>query len=335
MKSILIIGTGSIGERHLRCFQATGRCTVVACEANESLRERMRTTYGCVVYASLEEALDGGAYDAAVVCTPAHTHIPISLQCVQAGLDVLIEKPLSVSLDGLEELAAAVASHQSVVRVAYVHRSISAILAAREALLGGVTGEVRHVVMVAGQNFPRARPAYASTYYTNRAHGGGCIQDALTHTMHAVEWLVAPIERVYCDASHEVLAGVEVEDTVNLTARLRGGAAASFAMNQFQAPDEVTFTFHGPKGSVRAELHNQRVGAMALGEKEWTWTAMPVEERDVMFVRQAEAFLDAMDGQPDNLSTLSEGIQTLRVNLAALESADTRREVLINSPVYA
>ncbi len=253
-------------------------------------------------------------------------------------MSVLIEKPLSVSPDGIDELEAEIAERGAVVRVAYVHRSIAPVMAAREALRKGVIGDVRHVVMVGGQNFPKARPAYASTYYANRSHGGGCIQDALTHTMHAVEWLVGPIERVYCDASHEVLAAVKVEDTVNLTARLRGGVSAVFAMNQFQAPDELSLTFHGILGSVRAELHNQRVGTMLLGDAEWIWTDLPAEERDMMFIRQANAFLDAVEGKDDRLSTLSEAMQTLMVNLAALESADTRREVVVNSKpdsVYA
>ena len=281
------------------------------------------------MFASLDEALAVRTWDVIVVCTPAHTHIPIARRCLESGAHVLIEKPLSVSLDGIEELSKLAEERHRSVRIAYVHRSIPVVVAAREAVLSGKIGEVRHVVVKAGQNFPAARPAYASTYYAKRASGGGCVQDALTHALHAVEWIAGPIERVFCDASHQALATPEVEDTVNLVARLRGDVPAAFTINQFQAPNEVTFSFSGLLGSVRAELHNQRYGVMLLGESDWTWIEMPPEERDAMFIRQAEAFLDSTEGKPDYLSTLADGLQTLKVNLAALESSDTRKEILI------
>lgn len=329
MTSVLVIGTGSIGERHLRCFQTTGRATVAACEPNATLREKITSQYACPGFASLEEALAAQRWDAAVICTPAHTHIPIARTCVAAGMHVLIEKPLAVSLDGITELAAAAAARQAIVRVAYVHRSITAIVKTREIIQSGQLGAVRHVVMTAGQDFPLCRPAYASTYFAQRSSGGGCIQDAITHCLHAVEWLVAPIESVFCDASHQALATPEVEDTVNLIARLRGGIPACFVQNQFQTPTEVTFSFYGLDGSVRAELHNQRIGLCPRGETTWTWTDLPKEERDAMFIRQAEGFLDALTGKPDSLSTLEDGLQTLKVNLAALQSSDTRSEVIL------
>jgi predicted dehydrogenase len=322
MTSLLIIGTGSIGERHLRCFQSTGRCRVSACEPNDELRKTISERYGCETYSSLEDAFIAGPWDAAVICTPAHTHIPMARTCVAAGISVLIEKPLAVSLEGVEDLAAEATARQVAVRVAYVHRSIPTIMATREIAQSGRLGAVRHVTAISGQNFPTFRPAYASTYYAHRATGGGTIQDALTHIVHAVEWIVAPIESVFCDASHQALATREVEDTVNLIARLEGGIPASFVQNQFQAPNETTITLHGVQGSLRAEVHRQRVGLFLVGESDWTWTSLPAEDRDAMFVRQAEAFLNACAGQPDSLSTLAEASQTLKVNLAALKSSD-------------
>lgn len=329
MKSILIIGIGSIGERHLRCFKATARCEVSGCEPNESLRLKMGERYGCPVYASVEEAMGAGTWDGAVICTPAHTHIPIAMHLLDQGMHLLIEKPLSTTLAGIDDLIQKATERKAIVRVAYVFRSIPVIAAIREALQTPGLEDIRHIVVTSGQNFAKARPAYASTYFARRETGGGCIQDALTHQVHAVEWVVGPIERVYCDASHEVLAGVEVEDTVNLTARLHGGIAAVFAINQFQAPNDLVLSFHAAGGSVRVEFYQNRLGLLLAGDSDWAWREFPLEERDAMFVRQANSFLDALDGQADNLSTLEASLQTLRVNLAALQSSTLRQEVIL------
>ena len=323
-KRILIIGTGSIGERHLRCFQTTGKAEVAACEPNAELGRSIAARYGCAWFPSLEDAWASGSFDAAVLCTPAPTHIPLATTCLRRGLHVLIEKPLAVSLEGAEELVHLARESGKVVRVAYVYRAIPALAKLRELLTTGGIGAPRHITVVSGQHFPTFRPGYRTIYYANRAAGGGAIQDALTHQLNAVEWLAGPIESLFADAAHQVIEGVEVEDTVNRTARLRGGVLASFSLNQFQAPNETTFTIHGEHGSVRAELHNRRAGLFRHGESDWTWYALPPGDRDQPFILQAEAFLRAIDGEAGPLATLEEGIQTLRANIAALRSAETR-----------
>ena len=329
MISILIIGTGSIGERHLRCFQSLPHCRVAGCEPNESLRARIKETYGCEIYASLEEAFAGQAWTAVVICTPAHTHIPIARQCAERGIHQLIEKPLATSVEGLAQLSNEIKERQLIVRVAYVHRSISAVMRMKEILQSGAVGEIKHVVAAAGQHFPAFRPAYASTYFARRETGGGVIQDAITHVVHAVEWLVGPFVSVFCDATHQALAGIEVEDTANLTGRLRGNIPVSLVQNQFQAPNELTITLHGLKGSVRAEFQHQRVGLWLQGGSDWQWEMLPQEERDAMYIRQASSFLDALEGKPDDLATLEDGWQTLKVNLAAMQSTDQRKEITL------
>ncbi|MCA9419079.1 MAG: Gfo/Idh/MocA family oxidoreductase, partial [Candidatus Omnitrophica bacterium] len=80
MKKLLIIGTGSIGERHTRCFLATGRVQVSICEPNDTLRERIARDYTVeAAFPDLDSALEKD-WDAALVATPAHTHIPIAQQ---------------------------------------------------------------------------------------------------------------------------------------------------------------------------------------------------------------------------------------------------------------
>ena len=79
MHRVLIVGTGSIGERHTRCFLATGRTEVGICElSNETCRAVAGRYDLCGAWDQLEAAL-AQSWDAVVVATPAHTHIPIAL----------------------------------------------------------------------------------------------------------------------------------------------------------------------------------------------------------------------------------------------------------------
>lgn len=315
----LVIGCGSIGERHVRTFLATGRTGVIACDNRPAIRTDLATRYGIATASDWAEALQDPAVTHVVIATPAPSHVSIATHCLEAGRHVLVEKPLSLDLGGIDRLCAARDRAQRFAAVAYVLHFLPALHAARAFLHAGAFGPIRHVTVNTGQHFPTFRPAYRTIYYRDHAQGGGAIQDALTHMANAVEWIVGPATRVYCDAAHQVLDGVEVEDTVNISAR-HGGVLASYALNQFQAPNETRWDFHAEGGSVRVESHTQRWGTLARGAAEWMWRAAPVAERDQLFVAQAHAFLDGSEGRPTSLCSLEEGTQTLRFNLAALRS---------------
>ncbi|NIA07845.1 MAG: Gfo/Idh/MocA family oxidoreductase [Actinobacteria bacterium] len=322
MHRLLVIGTGSIGERHIRCFLGTSRATVGICEINDRLREEIAVKYNiCGAFSALEDALKTN-WDAAIVATPAHTHIPISLKLANAGVNLLIEKPLSTSNEGIAELAKVITAKKLVTAVAYIYRAHPVLSAMKLALDSGRFGKPLQLVAVCGQSFPFYRAAYRDTYYADRRRGGGAIQDALTHILNAGEWLVGPINRLCCDAMHKTLPGVEVEDTVHLICR-HGEVMGNYSLNQYQAPNEVTITVVCEKGTLRFELHRNHWRWMTEPSSNWHDEAMAPMERDDWFILQENAFLDALKGKAEPLCTFEQAQQTLKVQLAAMECLGT------------
>jgi predicted dehydrogenase len=151
----------------------------------------------------LDSAL-AAAPEATVVCTPAHLHVEIATRLAAEGIHLLIEKPLSVALDGVEQLKQFVAQKKLVAAVAYVSRAHPVLTEMRKALASGRFGRPLQTVAVSGQHFPFYRPAYREIYYNDRATGGGAIQDALTHVVNAVEWLIGPMTEVTADAAQSM-----------------------------------------------------------------------------------------------------------------------------------
>jgi len=298
------------------------------CDTNPKLLTQVAERYSVPSYPGLREALQAQRFDGIVICTPAQTHLAIARLGLEHGAALLIEKPLAVSLDEVEETRAAIAKAGRFVALAYVYHYFPWFAAMREAVLNGVIGKPLHASLVTGQHFPTYRPAYREIYYNRRETGGGAIQDALTHMANALEWTLGPATRIFCDAAHQSLEGVTVEDTVNLAVR-HGEVMVSYALNQFQAVPEMLLEIHGELGSVRLENHAQRWGLWKRGETAWTWHAFPPGDRDTPFTAQAHGFLDGMEGKPNLLCTFEEGVQTLRFNLAALQSADTAQLVTL------
>ncbi|MDA1165971.1 MAG: Gfo/Idh/MocA family oxidoreductase, partial [Planctomycetota bacterium] len=306
-----------------RCFLNTGKAEVSLCETRPDVRERLAENYGLSsVFSSFDSAI-AEKFDGAVICTPAHLHVLMATQLAEHGTGVLIEKPLSVSLHGVDHLTQLVLSKQIPVSIAYVTRHHPALQGLKQALDAGRFGVPLQVVYTGGQHFPFYRPAYRDTYYGRHATGGGAIQDALTHMMNATEWLVGPVTRLAADAEHCVLEGVDVEDTVHVMTR-HGSVLGSFSLNQHQPANESTLTVVCERGVVRFESHNARWLSCVKPDSEWQVEEQFTLERDDLFVRQADAFLDQLDGTSAAACSLADGLQTLRVNLAALEAVDTQ-----------
>jgi predicted dehydrogenase len=103
---------------------------------------------------------------------------------------------------------------------------------------------------------------------------------------------------------------------------VRGSALASYSLNQHQAPNEMTLTVIGERGTARCEFHEHRWRWLVEPGRAWHDEPIPPLERDALFISQANAFLDAVEGRAAPPCTLEEGLQTLRVNLAALSSVE-------------
>lgn len=320
---ILVIGVGSIGERHVRCYLATGRAEIGICEINSVLRATISERYGIAEVFNDPEVALAQPWDAVLIATPAHTHIPIAIQAATAGLHLILEKPLSTSLEGIEELRRIVEEKKLYNAVSYNYRAHPGVVSMKRALDSGRFGAPIQLYSVMGQNFPTYRPAYRTIYFADRAKGGGAIQDAITHTFNLAEWLVGPITRICVDADHQALDGVTVEDTVHAMAR-HGKVMASYALNMYQQPNDSHLTIVCEKGTVRFSLHEKRWRYMLDVDGEWVDEYHEMPERDTWYIHNANAILDGLEGKAPAPCTLDEGLQTLRVNLAALRSMETQ-----------
>lgn len=320
---ILVLGVGSIGERHLRCFQTTGRCEVAFYEPNEDRRNEIAAKYGVVGYDSWESALEKEDFSAAIIASPAPYHIPTAQALAERGINLLIEKPLSLNTDGISELVETIEKNNVRVTVGYVYRALPALQNMRSAVLSGRFGKLVQIQVQTGQHFPFYRPTYRDIYYADPEQGGGLIQDMLPHSLNAVEWIAGPATRLVVDAEHRVLEGVPVEDTLNLIAR-HGEVMSSFTVNQHQPVSEFVMTVVCENGAARWELSGQRWLSASENGGEWTEEESFVHERDDYYILQANAFLDLLEGKAKPLCSLADGIDTLHSTIAILKSRETR-----------
>ena len=321
MHDILVIGAGSIGERHIRCFLKTGRARVSVCEIDRALLDRIENDYDLSqACEDLGDALLSNPR-AVVIAAPAHLHIPMAIRAAEAGCHLLIEKPLSTDISGVEDLKRRVIEQRLVAQVGYTFRHHPLVAKVKDQIDQGRWGLPLQLTIVSGQHFPTYRPAYRDIYYARHETGGGAIQDALTHFLDTAQWWLGSIDRLTGDMEHLSLKGVEVEDTVNVLAR-HGNIMASYNFNQHQYPNESIFTLVCEKGTLRLELCANRLRIMDRPDGEWEDEISNAFKRDDIFVNQANSFLDAIEGQPSISCTIDEAKHTIGCQMALLEEAN-------------
>lgn len=335
MHRILIVGGGSIGERHLRCFLKTGRVEASLCDNRPERLKQMAATYPVQSTYTDFEKIDLSKFDVVVICVPANLHVPWSLRAVEAGAHVFIEKPLSISVAGIDELQAAVERKGVVAGVAHVRRALLTSQIAKQESDSGRIGDVLNVFWMVGYDHRVARPDYKNTYWTSRATGGGAVLDLSSHMSNLVQWFLGPVKTVTAVYDHLQMEGTPCEDTLSYVMRFRNSPAiATMHCVAWQAHRCDMMTLTGVKGSIVCDVWEGKVGVVDRADH-WTWKENLKPKPDAKgqvddpFIFQAENFLNAVEGKEKVLCTLAEGRHTIEICEATYESGQRHCEVKI------
>lgn len=207
---ILIIGAGSIGRRHAQNCVALGAKVSIYDVVQSSLSALCKEK-GYTLVADLNNAMKTGSYDAALVCTPNHLHVPVAIEVVDSGLDVFIEKPLSHTLDGVEELIEKIKLNNVIAMGGFNLRFEPGLQYLKRIIN---RRDIAFAQIESGSHMPTWRPEvdYRKTYSANKSMGGGIILDDI-HELDYACWLFGYPDVVTCSSGKFSNFEIDVEDT--------------------------------------------------------------------------------------------------------------------------
>lgn len=211
---LLVIGAGSIGRRHARNLKNLG-ATIFLYDVNSELLYTTCKMEGYTPCTNYESFINERRPDAALVCTPNHLHIPIASQLVQYGIDIFIEKPLSNTLDGVQDLILAVGEKQCIAMVGFMLRFEPGLKLLKKRI------QVENVAFAQiefGSHMPlwRKDVDYRTVYSANRAMGGGTILDD-AHELDYACWLFGYPKKIVSSFGKFSSFDIDVEDTAMIT----------------------------------------------------------------------------------------------------------------------
>ena len=223
MQRVLIVGYGSIGQRHLRIV----RESLPQSDVRVLRREPGATAEGADgCFSSLDEALTF-APQVAIIASPAPFHVSVALALARQRCHLLIEKPLSDAQEGVTELLAAASECGIILQVAYNLRFSPSLRYFRQSVQSGRIGQILSIRCETGQHLEMWRPGtdYRSGVSACRELGGGVLLE-LSHELDYLRWIFGDIDWVGAWMGHKSGLEINVEDTAHLLLGMRNSSVA-------------------------------------------------------------------------------------------------------------
>jgi len=247
------LGTGGRCTYLLGLAAKAGAEIVAACDVYEPRRAAIKQKLAphAAEYVDYRQALERKDIDAVVIGSPDHWHVPMTIDAVQAGKDVYVEKPVSHTIEEGEQLEKAMAASRQVVQVGYQQRSWEHFKAAREVVASGKLGKITLILASWYQEFYSGRNSLAridSEKLDWKRFLGSAPQqpfDALRYTRWRWFWdfgggHLTDLYSHYCDVIHWY-----IEQDRPQTAQATGSREA---IPQFECPDTISAAYQYPGG---------------------------------------------------------------------------------------
>jgi predicted dehydrogenase len=340
---IAVAGAGYIGQAHIAVTQASPRCTLAAIVDPSPAAAGVAARAGVPLYPSIEALLAHDQPDGLVLATPNALHVPQALQCVEAGLPILLEKPIATTVAEGTRLLQAVERSGARVLVGH-HRAHSPIMAKAQQVVA--SGRLGRLVGVMGSATFYKPERYFADGPWRREPGGGPILLNMIHEVHNLRMLCGEIVAVQAFASNAT-RGFAVEDTVAINLRFANGVLGSFLLSDTAAcarsweqtsqenqaypsyDDEDCYVLTGTNGSL--SIPTMRLKTYPGPEDRSWWKPFEVGTvglvRDDPLAHQIEHFGAVVRGEAAPLVSARDGLQNLRVTEAIAQAAATGRVV--------
>ena len=123
MKNILIIGAGGIGRRHIKGYLETKRAIISIVEPDKNKIQKIQNDFDIIKSFTSIDNVNLSDFDLAIICSPANMHVDAMKICAQNKLSFMVEKPLSTSMEGVDEIIQLVKKKNLFARVGYTRRN--------------------------------------------------------------------------------------------------------------------------------------------------------------------------------------------------------------------
>jgi predicted dehydrogenase len=261
-----IVGLGVVGGRHVNTFRSARSrdfALTAAVESDPRLADRWRGELDVPVFAELDELIDSGLSDAVLLAVPHCWHPPLAIRAARAGLHVLSEKPLAVTVGPARAMIAECRKRKVALGAMLQDRTLPVYAKMKQMIDAGRLGKVHRISQMCTRWY-RTQAYYDSGAWrgTWDGEGGGILINQACHALDIFQWLGGMPDAVMCSLTTRIHK-IEVENTAEAIFHYADGAMGHFYVSTAQEPVLDRIEIFGDKGTLVAEKGKLRFAKLA------------------------------------------------------------------------
>jgi predicted dehydrogenase len=327
MIGVAVVGVGSMGKNHTRVYREMENVQLLAVvDENPQVADAVGRLYHVPAYHNFREMVENEHPQAVSVTVPTQRHFDVGLALLEAGCHVLVEKPISTTMEEAQTLVETSERLKRVLMVGHIERYNPAVIALKQRLDAGALGRVFQIYA------RRLGP------YPNRIQDVGCVMDLAPHDLDIMRYLTgSEVMRVYAESKSE--SGRNHEELFTGILRFADGTVGLLEINWLTPTKIRELYVTGERGMFRvnyltqdlifyenAEVNNSNFPALNLfrGVSEGAMTKFALSKKEPLRA-ELEAFISRVEGTNQHYVNGCDAMIALALSKILIESARTNQ----------
>lgn len=247
-----IVGWGTISDIHAQALVEAENCSLNAVFTSSISKNKLiLEKYNVEIFNNYEDMINSNLIDSVSICTPSGAHLEFALKAARKGKNIIIEKPIEVTVKRAKEIINACEENHVALAVIYQSRYLSSVQRIRDIISKKRLGKIFHAS--AYVKWYRNQEYYDSGAWrgTKELDGGGVLINQAIHTVDLLQYFVGNVKEVSAFTGTFTHNNIEVEDSSTAILRFENGAIGTIeASTSINPAQSRRIEIHGEKGTV-------------------------------------------------------------------------------------
>ncbi len=326
---VLVVGYGSIGKRHIENLSKLKNIEIIVCTKRKY--DKFLKQKKCKIYTSLVDSVKESP-TFAIVANETQFHIKTALFLARFNIHMLIEKPISYSLTGINKLLTFVKKKKLIVLVGCNLRFHPSLELMRNMILQGDLGRIVSVHVENGSFLPDWHPHenYQNSYATRNNLGGGVVLTCI-HEIDYLYWFFGNVHEVLSITGKFSDLKTKSEDLSAMILKFKNNVIAETHLDYFQQPSARNCKIIGTKGTLTWDIESNIVKHYNIKNKKWVEKFKPKNyDFNTTYMQELIHIIECIEGKTKPINDLKDGIYTLKVALTVKKSSKLKKTLLVN-----
>jgi predicted dehydrogenase len=320
-----LIGAGGIAQAYAQAFATTPTSKLVAvADVRPEAAQALASGLGANYYPTYEAMVAAEKIDAVIICTPPITHLEISTYCLEHGINVLCEKPLSIDSQSAKAMMDKAKETGLILTMASKFRYVEDVIKAKSLMASGILGEI-----VLFENAFTARVDMTNRWNSNPAiSGGGVLIDNGTHSIDIMRYFLGPLAQVQVVEGKRIQC-LDVEDTARIFVKSEAGVVGNVDLSWSINKDLDSYIrIYGSQGTISIGWKESKY--KQASSPDWVVFGKGYDKVQA-FRSQIENIANAIRGMEPLLITVEDGLASVEVIEAAYAAMRRNQWTSVNS----